>query len=378
MSNTNNSGLEKSPFDDFIESLIGKVVKINRGGPESKKGILLDYQDDYIALLPEVNEDNDDDKSENKDKNGQDEKEIKQDPVIYFQVKHIKSIIEDSKSNSTQTLENEDLEVDFVQSSNLKGVVTEYKDKFIQINQGGSESKKGLVLEVSDDYIVLFTEDDGVVYFNTQHVKSICESDNNEDENDNDVEKEVKKPMEFLKGDCFHKLFSGLQHKWVSINRGGPEAIEGVLVEVSDGHFTLVSNEEVLRLHPFHIKSLSSGPKGSFQTYKTNDEEEIQVKNEIDEDEQQEDYRENNEIDDIYREKEVKYHESDDINDIYREKEIVNIENDDKEENNRDKSYRLLQTSGERIGKNTKITGSVSKEDVVKTIDYKWSPKRRV
>ena len=54
-----------------------------------------------------------------------------------------------------------------------------------------------------------------------------------------------------------------MEHKWVSINRGGPEAMEGVLVENAGGHYTLVSNEEVLRIHPYHIRSISSGPKGS-------------------------------------------------------------------------------------------------------------------
>ena len=63
--------------------------------------------------------------------------------------------------------------------------------------------------------------------------------------------------------DDFHGIFKRLIHKWVSINRGGPEAVEGILVDNSDYHYTLVKDKEVLRIYPFHIKSISEGAKGA-------------------------------------------------------------------------------------------------------------------
>ncbi len=61
----------------------------------------------------------------------------------------------------------------------------------------------------------------------------------------------------------FSEIFKELEHKWVSINRGGPEAMEGVLVKKSSDYYTLISNQSVLLIHPFHIRSISSGPEGS-------------------------------------------------------------------------------------------------------------------
>ena len=46
-------------------------------------------------------------------------------------------------------------------------------NRTVQLNQGGPESKRGKLHETGDDFLVLETEDDGIVYFNADHVKSI-------------------------------------------------------------------------------------------------------------------------------------------------------------------------------------------------------------
>ena len=112
---------------------------------------------------------------------------------------------------------------------------------------------------------MLETEDDGIVYFNADHVKSISA----EQEEDG---QEEERP-EFEMADDFHGIFKRLIHKWVSINRGGPEAVEGILVDNSDGHYTLVKDKEVLRIYPFHIKSISEGAKGAAKKEENKDEE---------------------------------------------------------------------------------------------------------
>ena len=87
--------------------------------------------------------------------------------------------------------------------------------------------------------------------------------------NNNSNQETVVYP-EVVDASDFGGVFRHLEHKWVSINRGGPEAMEGVLVENSGGHYTLVSNEEVLRIHPYHIRSISMGAKGSMQQNNNN------------------------------------------------------------------------------------------------------------
>lgn len=36
---------------ELMGSLLNKVIKIDRGGPESRVGLLIGVEDDYIALL---------------------------------------------------------------------------------------------------------------------------------------------------------------------------------------------------------------------------------------------------------------------------------------------------------------------------------------
>ncbi|MEK1830206.1 hypothetical protein AAAC51_17230 [Priestia megaterium] len=68
-----------------------------------------------------------------------------------------------------------------------------------------------------------------------------------------------------MKSKNFNDLFANLSHKWVSINNGGPEAVEGVLVQSRNGTFTLVQNNQVLRLQPRHVKTICVGAKGAFK-----------------------------------------------------------------------------------------------------------------
>lgn len=75
----------------------------------------------------------------------------------------------------------------------------------------------------------------------------------------------VSQEPEYMKSKSFNDLFAHLSHKWVSINNGGPEAVEGVLVQSRNGTFTLVQNNQVLRLQPRHVKTICVGAKGAFK-----------------------------------------------------------------------------------------------------------------
>jgi spore coat protein B len=246
-------------YHSFLESLRGKEVTIYRGGPESKSGILLDVQTDFVTVLAQNNN--------NKNNNQNAQNNQKQNTVVYYNISHIASISENSVNNSTLKLQQEtntDL-TEFVQSDSFTGVVEQLEGKNVQINQGGPESKKGQVLGVIEDFIALFTQDDGVVYFNVQHIKSIAEINQN---NANALEETAAPEFEHVSS--FHELFGRMAHKWIAINRGGPEAMEGILVENAGGHYTLINNQEVMRINPYHIKSISSGPKGALKQQNQN------------------------------------------------------------------------------------------------------------
>ncbi|WIL34928.1 spore coat protein CotH [Bacillus stercoris] len=213
-------------YYNFLHSMKDKIVTVYRGGPESKKGKLAAVKSDYIALQAEKK-------------------------IIYYQLDHVKSITEDT-NNSTTTIETEEMP----DADDFHSLIGQLMNQSVQFNQGGPESKKGRLVWLGDDYAALHTNEDGVVYFNIHHIKSISK-------HEPDLKIEEQTPAGVLEADELSEVFKSLTHKWVSINRGGPEAIEGILVDNADGHYTLVKNQEVLRIYPFHIKSISLGPKGS-------------------------------------------------------------------------------------------------------------------
>ncbi|CAG9623707.1 spore coat protein CotH [Sutcliffiella rhizosphaerae] len=256
-------------FYDFLESLLGLSVTIYRGGPESRTGTLLDYKDDYLTLHAQ------DKKNNNRS-------------IIYYQLKHIKSISEDSKINSVQTTALEDMKEEFYQGQDFIDLLDQLIEQKVQINQGGPEAKKGTLIAISQDHLVLFTSDDGVIYINVQHIKSISLQEKREDSKDATTEKSIEvsskedtELFHYIEATDFHSLFENLTNKWVSINRGGPEAMEGVLVENAGGYYTLVSNQEILRIHPFHVRSINSGPKGAFIQRNQDAESNISTENEV-------------------------------------------------------------------------------------------------
>ncbi|MEH7158776.1 DUF6897 domain-containing protein [Neobacillus drentensis] len=136
-----------------------------------------------------------------------------------------------------------------------KDIMKMFIGKVIKVDRGGPESKIGMVLDASDDLIVLLTEDDGVVYYNIKHIKSF--TDNIKDEMKFDID--VPKDFKFIKATNFHELLASLKFKWIKINRGGPEKLEGVLTEVDNDSVFLINNQEIVRLSVSHIRSISYG-----------------------------------------------------------------------------------------------------------------------
>ncbi|MFJ5763113.1 hypothetical protein ACIQAA_29145 [Neobacillus sp. NPDC093182] len=129
--------------------------------------------------------------------------------------------------------------------------------KVIRVDRGGPESRIGKLMDASDDHIALLTEDEGVVYYNTKHIKSL--TDNVKGEMKSNIE--VPNDSEFKKAGNFQDLFESLKLKWVKINRGGPEKVEGVITEVNKDFVVLINNQEIVHVSMFHIKNMSYGVK---------------------------------------------------------------------------------------------------------------------
>ena len=92
-------------------------------------------------------------------------------------------------------------------------------DRVIKVDRGGPESRVGKLLAVEEDYITLFTEDEGIIYYNTQHIKSLTDNAKNQMQ----LDVEIPEDFDFIKGKDFKGILGKLTHRWVKINRGGPE-----------------------------------------------------------------------------------------------------------------------------------------------------------
>lgn len=130
-------------------------------------------------------------------------------------------------------------------------------NKIVKIERGGPESRVGMILGAENDYLILLTAEDGVVYYQLHHIKSITQ----DSQDSMTLNVEVPENFEFVTGVDFRSVLNGLRNAWVKINRGGPEALEGVLQEVTNDYVTIVANKEVVRVALFHIRNISYGLK---------------------------------------------------------------------------------------------------------------------
>ena len=137
------------------------------------------------------------------------------------------------------------------------GIIHSLVDKVIKVDRGGPESRVGKLLAAEADHITLFTDDDGIVYYSTQHIKSLTYNAKNPVQ----LKTVIPKNFEFIKADDFKGILGKLALRWVKINRGGPETLEGVMEmdAVNDDFITIVANDEIIRVSIFHIRNISYG-----------------------------------------------------------------------------------------------------------------------
>lgn len=128
--------------------------------------------------------------------------------------------------------------------------------KSIKLNQKGPESKKGILLDLNSEFLTLLTEEDGVVYYSMHHLKSLSHNSKTKE----NKPFELPEDFTYLNGSSLEELFTNLDQCWVHVNHG-PERVEGVVSAVGDGWITIVTQEDVVRVNLYHVKTLSYGNK---------------------------------------------------------------------------------------------------------------------
>ena len=132
---------------ELLTSLVGKDVKVNRGGPESRTGRLLHGGADHFALLTE------------------------KDGVVYFNASHVKSISQNSRKEEV-AFEDTTEELDYLKEDLFTTLLSSLKYQWVGINRGGPEKLEGVLEDVNEDFVTLVLSEE-VVRLATFHIKSI-------------------------------------------------------------------------------------------------------------------------------------------------------------------------------------------------------------
>jgi spore coat protein B len=160
--------------ENFVDSLVGKCVKINRGGPDSIEGKLLAVKSDFYVV---------------KTRKG----------VVYVAKDHVKSITEtngkkdclDDKSDGNKSgnksrgkccdcdcdHKSKKKKRDFIDADNFRGVLRALNQTFVQVNTGGPEKVEGFLAQVCRDSILVVSGNDAV-NIPIDHIRSIKEAGN--------------------------------------------------------------------------------------------------------------------------------------------------------------------------------------------------------
>jgi spore coat protein B len=244
--------------EDYLSSLVGRAVQIYRGGPDSNNGRLLNVKGDYLALQKDDGE------------------------IVYYKTSHIKSVRENSmiKFNSLLNIEDSG---NLIKAETFNELAANLKEQTVRINGKGPESKVGKIIEVKEDFILLYTKEDGLIFYKEQHIKSLSFPNKNEDTKE-EKETNTTKPEESKKDESpteetnteehdlmqiyghimaenMNDVLTNLKYSWVKINRKGPESLEGLLVDSNDNHLVLAVENEILRVSTYHVKNFSVNHK---------------------------------------------------------------------------------------------------------------------
>ncbi|MGG1660750.1 hypothetical protein [Brevibacillus sp. NRS-1366] len=133
----------------------------------------------------------------------------------------------------------------------------------VRIDRGGPESRSGKLIDVKDDHFVVYIENEGMIYYKNDHVKSLTLDTRETSEYYEDPETSQQPTLLYIDAENFTSLLQSMQFQSVQINRGGPEKIEGVMVDATDSEVTMIVGNELIKLLPFHIRNISYSAKNN-------------------------------------------------------------------------------------------------------------------
>ena len=128
--------------DNYLNSKVGMLIKINRGGPESFDGVLVSVQSGYVVMRTKAG-------------------------LVYVNASHIKSTTDLPGQKSGRSASN-----NFIVAGSFVGVLRKLSQQFVQINWGGPEKIEGFIAEVGNQSLLLIVGQDKVL-IPLYHIKTV-------------------------------------------------------------------------------------------------------------------------------------------------------------------------------------------------------------
>ena len=132
---------------DLLESLVGKIIKVDRGGPNSRTGKLLSVANDYFTLLTE------------------------EDGIVFYTKHHVKSITENTRNKMHFSLRVPE-HLTFKPSRYFLDLLKDLKFQWVKINRGGPEKVEGVLHDANEDYVTIVSDEE-IIRLATYHIKNI-------------------------------------------------------------------------------------------------------------------------------------------------------------------------------------------------------------
>jgi len=146
----------------------------------------------------------------------------------------------------------------------------------VKINRGGPDAIFGKLLAVKSDYLVVGTSE-GVVYVKRNHIKSITDLDGSHGSHGSHGthgthgtggahtggRSRGSRGKAYIQADNFRGVLKALNQKFIQVNWGGPEKVEGFLAEVTNDRILVVSDHKKVDIFIDHIKSVKLEKKRS-------------------------------------------------------------------------------------------------------------------
>jgi len=136
--------------------------------------------------------------------------------------------------------------------------------KMVRLERGGPDKLEGTIRSIPSDYIAIETKNEGVVYVQSQHIKTISENVVTEvemsapeaaDPNAPAVD-EPQPPL--VEAENFSALLQNLKHRLVRINHGGPNSLQGVLMDIQPDAITVLHDmKDYVHFSIYHIRSIT-------------------------------------------------------------------------------------------------------------------------